>query len=1074
MTFSGLPSLRDPKQQQQQLQQQRSQQFQHNVKPSTSASTTVPTTSSSAPVYSTPAAVNANVTAIPSTTIATICTTEGSSSPAPVPAGSEPTSMLNQASQSHESFGLTPLALVDPCSALVSTSSQPLQSTSVQLQSEAQAHAQAHAQAQALAQLEATMALTDPSVPTFQPQQQHQSVSQTNIEFQQTDQQPTSTDSNALTSSTVSTSTAPAKPAKKTSKKPTVPPVHNSAYRKRLNVNQVCDWCRYRKIRCDRESPCNSCIHSRRECIRSPPQLVATNTPAEKPVTKRGRPAEDKDGRGSSKAYRNSDMSSVRSSDYTSSSFSSGTESEDDPLASLLGGSSPLVNGINLNTLAMKLTLDGPATPSSETSMLDLMNGPPLVGNGQIPSALASGSNANSDTGRSNAQEEREHIERLQRIELMLCKIVPGASEFIASGNRSQLQQQQQQQHPSGTTIACDQSANQHSQDTTGEPSSQSPNQPSPPSASQCGSTSSPQNTDYIERMKRIELLLSAMSDHPLTRALLSQVRSAKDDGNKKMGKREQKKALKAAQAASGVPVKRPHVAAGFANQKPPPKLPQAIAEAALKKQQAKKKRASAARAKNASAKEKREAEAATAAARESSDSQISASSTSIPTVGVTTNTFGTSLQLPHVPLQNFSQQPSQAAFHLPSTLAQDSSSSAQVMYLPHQPDQSVFSQTTTFQPLSVSNVSSLSVTVPSSTSYGSMFMPATSSTCSSSPSSPVSSNQELVAATGASDGGADGEQPLSMPPMISTDLQTLGNPESVLSASLPTPTQQGQFRFPQPSSQQSQQPHQQNQGMPVAQSNLQLLHQLQRQQQHIKEVSAYSVPSFDLLDHTMQMGATTPTSDTFSGFSQAHHNPMNESLEALMMPNSQVPVVTSLGFQSQGHTQLQLPLQQQQQQQPFSATFDQACAMMQHQQQTQPHQHRHRTSISLSQPQLSRAIWLPSSPESISISHDSTTMPWSPVSEKRSLFQDQQQQQQQQLRRQSMMASLQKSHNQPHSLQHHHQHQQSFYIPEMKDDDGFDGGYDDQSQESSPSTDDTGASHSAADSTPVMTVLAD
>lgn len=52
--------------------------------------------------------------------------------------------------------------------------------------------------------------------------------------------------------------------------------------------------------------------------------------------------------------------------------------------------------------------------------------------------------------------------------------------------------------------------------------------------------------------------------------------------------------------AANGTIVKRPHVAAGFAGQKPPPKLPQAIAEAANKKQATRKKRVSAAAARAA------------------------------------------------------------------------------------------------------------------------------------------------------------------------------------------------------------------------------------------------------------------------------------------------------------------------------------------------------------------------------------------------------------------------------------------------------------------------------------------
>ncbi|KAG0004939.1 hypothetical protein BGZ65_012339 [Modicella reniformis] len=69
-------------------------------------------------------------------------------------------------------------------------------------------------------------------------------------------------------------------------------------------------------------------------------------------------------------------------------------------------------------------------------------------------------------------------------------------------------------------------------------------------------------------------------------------------DGNNNIKKKPYKKGLKKQNAnqakKSYASVKRPHVAAGFAGQKPPPKLPQAIAEAALKKQNTRKKRSTA------------------------------------------------------------------------------------------------------------------------------------------------------------------------------------------------------------------------------------------------------------------------------------------------------------------------------------------------------------------------------------------------------------------------------------------------------------------------------------------------
>ncbi|KAF9943662.1 hypothetical protein BGZ70_005599, partial [Mortierella alpina] len=98
----------------------------------------------------------------------------------------------------------------------------------------------------------------------------------------------------------------PSAAAKKKASAPhNLSPAHSAAYRKRLNVNQVCDWCRYRKIRCDRESPCNSCQHSKRECIRTPPSALLgnqnkdkesdANQPDSASTTKRSRTDDDKD-----------------------------------------------------------------------------------------------------------------------------------------------------------------------------------------------------------------------------------------------------------------------------------------------------------------------------------------------------------------------------------------------------------------------------------------------------------------------------------------------------------------------------------------------------------------------------------------------------------------------------------------------------------------------------------------------------------------------------------------------------------------------------------------------------------
>lgn len=363
----------------------------------------------------------------------------------------------------------------------------------------------------------------------------------------------------------------------------------------------VCDWCRYRKIRCDRESPCNSCQHSKRECIRTPPSALLANqqTPyedqeqatASSPAsstrkTKRAR-ATNKDGRSrrASKSYRGSSISSHQSSSYTSFSSDNDASNEDDEdegedgtksaSGSRAGESSvsPVVGsltlaglglsslGLGLGGLGSNFDLDArrgsdfqiASTPSFSSSMASFQES-------VIPQQM-------------NLQNQ-EHLERMQRIEMLLSNVIPGAAEFIASGSQGslplqqehhrqlmqqqQLQQQQQrrasvvekkglsllthnlhlnEQHDRilspqerltkislaspaiNTTMAMPWSSS-----SSGLSSLREENEPTElHSSSSSSSLPLMSGPDYIERMKRIEMLLGTIQDVPLAKALISQ-----------------------------------------------------------------------------------------------------------------------------------------------------------------------------------------------------------------------------------------------------------------------------------------------------------------------------------------------------------------------------------------------------------------------------------------------------------------------------------------------------------------------------------------------------------------------
>lgn len=174
--------------------------------------------------------------------------------------------------------------------------------------------------------------------------------------------------------------------------------------------------------------------------------------------------------------------------------------------------------------------------------------------------------------------QDQEHLERMQRIEMLLSSVIPGAAEFIASGSQGSLhvqqqhhqqllqhqqQLQQQQRNPSVAekkglsllthNLDLHEQQSQHDRilspqerlakmalsspainTTMAMPWSRSPsglsslreeNEPTEPSRSSSSSSSLPlmSGPDYIERMKRIEMLLGTIQDVPLAKALISQ-----------------------------------------------------------------------------------------------------------------------------------------------------------------------------------------------------------------------------------------------------------------------------------------------------------------------------------------------------------------------------------------------------------------------------------------------------------------------------------------------------------------------------------------------------------------------
>ncbi|KAK3810736.1 MAG: hypothetical protein J3R72DRAFT_74879 [Linnemannia gamsii] len=432
----------------------------------------------------------------------------------------------------------------------------------------------------------------------------------------------------------------------------TLSPVQSASYRKRLNVNQVCDWCRYRKIRCDRESPCNSCQHSKRECIRTPPEVLLSKLSKEAEDSLSS--SADSTATSTPTVRANKRSSTTDDQESQSSSLKAKKIARSSSIAHSLIGVSVEHNTIN-STCSLSPPVMGPLSLSLPSTMgLSHCGEKQQPQNQQSKTMLASGILG---TPTPTSLQDQEHLERMRRIEMLLSNVIPGAAEFIAHGHQrnsgslstaapsdlglekqqqqQQQRQQQQQQHtlshisPVLTAAGSPLGHKPIQGDKCDSPSSLSPIIQADGNRSlgvgegqnQGRRLSVFAGQEYIERMKRIELLLGSVQDNhsnnngstPVTKlslAVPSSVASLNVDTNDEVKKesatatRKIKAAgsKKVARNSDGTIIKRPHVAAGFAGQKPPPKLPQAIAEAAMKKLVGKKKKRTAAASNNASA----------------------------------------------------------------------------------------------------------------------------------------------------------------------------------------------------------------------------------------------------------------------------------------------------------------------------------------------------------------------------------------------------------------------------------------------------------------------------------------
>lgn len=258
----------------------------------------------------------------------------------------------------------------------------------------------------------------------------------------------------------------------------------------------MCDWCRYRKIRCDREAPCNSCQHSKRECIRTPPEVLLSklnNKDAENPsttTTTESTPTTSKAAKRSSPADEQDDQSSslrakkvARSNSIAPSSSSHINDEHNN-------------NSNNNNTASTTLSpaMSGSLSLSPPSTMGLSLCGEQLQ---QPMTILSSGIQ-----GTPSSLQDQEHLERMRRIEMLLSNVIPGAAEFIANGHHHN--------HQRSSSFSAAPSSGKHGQ----QQHTMSPISPALTAAGSPLGLTPIQEDSYIERMKRIELLLGSVQDN--------------------------------------------------------------------------------------------------------------------------------------------------------------------------------------------------------------------------------------------------------------------------------------------------------------------------------------------------------------------------------------------------------------------------------------------------------------------------------------------------------------------------------------------------------------------------------
>ncbi|KAF9950089.1 hypothetical protein BGZ70_001514 [Mortierella alpina] len=707
----------------------------------------------------------------------------------------------------------------------------------------------------------------------------------------------------------------------------------------------------------------------------------------------------------------------------------------------------------------------------------------------------------------------------MRRIELLLCNVIPGASEFIAHGTHTSLAPQQQQQQPVGEQKGL--SLNLHglkqqsrqkrdvilspqellsrislaspgtgpstpfwARNTSGQPALQEDDVPSSeasnygqeqqhnlPSSQQAGSPSS--TPDYVQRMERIEILLRTVQNLPLAQGIFSDTRQQHPDASedlsasrkkqqqqqqqktsKKHGKTEARKQKSGNMINSnGAVVKRPHVAAGFAGQKPPPKLPQAIAEAAKKRQATRKKRVTA------------------AAARAAATANTTTATT---TVDASTMDNAAGLSSPSLSREQQQHQHQHQQHQHQHQIEMLGHSHRQVgapafnMYQQHQRSQ---------HRLPAATINSMAI--PMTSSYGSLVVPASSSTCSSATSSPRTERAEALSVEGTEQGD------MGMSPRSEDSSVRAASVDQMLFSESQFPFQQqgvGHSVHSMPYSQ-VQAPPAIGMGMdfsfvgqtgahPFSDQYVSRPHQpLQTSQatafpdfglgmgESLESLMKKNMGSLDGLLSDLSGGAALSSSDATTITSPSLSMPMQSLLQGTSTPAFEHGVYAPSATAAQFNylQQQQRDLQQRQAPPAHAAHQDTLKSIWipshsgsfavpanteyawQQQQQQQQQQHQSTLSINIS------ANDSPQSEAGPELDLDGDQQQQQQPLSAHDLFQQQheqqqqQQQQEEQLRKNSLV--LDTLQPQQHRASIQHQHLQSFYIPQMQDEDD-DGGF--------------------------------